>query len=249
MAQGDERILRFPRAALARLVGRGRGTVRRSSPSAFTARSAAASPGPRVPPVAGATARIVRRFPPERGSSAMRVLDFDGDRAVDLLVTAGDNADFTPVFKRGHGVRLYIGDGRGGFRLAHFHRLDGAYGAVAEDFDGDGDRDIAAVAWFADHSRGPDRAAGFVYLENRGPDGGFRAARVPGLERLGRFAVIDAGDVSGDGLPDIVLGNLAYGAPGPGSPAPSLVRVWAAGPRFVILEARPGARSAPDQEP
>ena len=174
----------------------------------------------------------------------MRVLDFDGDGAADLLVTAGDNADF----KRGHGVRLYLGDGRGGFRLALFHRLDGAYGAVAEDFDGDGDRDLAAVAWFADFSQGPDRAAGFVYLENRGQDR-FRAARVPGLERLGRFAVIDAGDVTGDGTPDIVLGNLAYGAPGPGSPARVLARAWAAGPRFVVLEARPGAWEPLDREP
>ena len=110
-------------------------------------------------PAGGAAPTVIRRFPPERGSSSMQVLDFDGDRALDLLVTAGDNADFTPVFKRGHGIRLYLGDGRGGFRLALFHCLDGAYGAVAEDFDADGDRDIAAVAWFADYSGGPDGAA------------------------------------------------------------------------------------------
>lgn len=249
MAQGDERILRFPAAALDRRIE----GMRPSAPdpaaaappgrgSAFGPPPAAASSGAASPEVV--SPEVVRRFPPQRGSSSMRVLDFDGDGDTDLLVTAGDNADFTPVFKRGHGVRLYLGDGRGGFRLAFFHRLDGAYGAVAEDFDGDGDRDVAAVAWFADYSRGADRASGFVYLENRGPDG-FRAARVPGLGRLGRFAVIDAGDVNGDGMPDVVLGNLAYGAPGPGSPAPSLVRAWAAGPRFVVLEARPGGGPEP----
>ena len=275
MAQGDERLLRFPAAALARLAARGTGTARVSSspPSRIPAQVPAPRPSAAAVRVGGGardglshgsivtatsggsvsapmaatgnstaaapTAHVIARFPPEHGSSSMRVLDFDGDGAADLLVTAGDNADITPVFKRGHGVRLYLGDGRGSFRLAFFHRLDGAYGAVAEDFDGDGDRDVAAVAWFADYSRGPGRAAGFVYLENLGSDG-FRAARVPGLERLGRFAVIAAGDVTGDGAPDVVLGNLAYGAPGPGSPSPALARAWAAGPRFVVLEARPG---------
>ena len=243
LAQGDERILRFPGAALAwRVQG-----VRFSPSGAATAAGPDRSPASGPPPAFSAP-EVIRRFPPERGSSSMRVLDFDGDGALDLLVTAGDNADFTPVFKRGHGVRLYLGDRRGGFRLALFHRLDGAYGAVAEDFDADGDRDIAAVAWFADWSWGPDGAAGFVYLENRGA-AGFRPARVPGLERLGRFAVIDAGDLNGDGTPDIVLGNLAYGAPGPGSPPPALARAWAAGPRFVVLEARPGDREPSDQEP
>ena len=205
-------------------------------------RTPSSAPGPvQVPvPVSGpspAAVEIIRRYPPQRGSSAMRVLDFDGDGTADLLVTAGDNADFTPVFKPGHGVRLYLGDGAGRFRLALFHRLDGAYGAVAEDFDGDGDRDVAAVAWFADYSRGPEGAAGFVYLENLGSER-FRAARVPGLERLGRFAVIDAGDLDGDGDPDVVLGNLAYGAPGPAPVPPAAARAWAAGPHFVLLRTR-----------
>ena len=272
MAQGDERLLRIPGAEVARLARSGARPPLPASPPSFrrsrvqerpeTGGGAASipvrpPPSRRLPvpvqvpvPVSGpspAAVEIIRRYPPQRGSSAMRVLDFDGDGTADLLVTAGDNADFTPVFKPGHGVRLYLGDGAGRFRLALFHRLDGAYGAVAEDFDGDGDRDVAAVAWFADYSRGPEGAAGFVYLENLGSER-FRAARVPGLERLGRFAVIDAGDLDGDGDPDVVLGNLAYGAPGPAPVPPAAARAWAAGPRFVLLRTRGTAARADDAE-
>ena len=141
-------------------------------------------------------------------------------------------------------------------------RLPRPVRALAADLDGDGLRDLV-VAGFG-HARGGISAhlarpgggfepvtllgePGAVSLALHGGD--LYALMAQGDERLGRFAVIDAGDVTGDGTPDIVLGNLAYGAPGPGSPARVLARAWAAGPRFVVLEARPGAREPLDREP
>lgn len=175
---------------------------------------------------------ILLTFPPSQGSSGLSVLDFDGDGLTDLLYTAGDNADISPIFKPYHGIYLFLGQPDGGFREALFWHLDGAYGSVAEDFDGDGDMDIAAVAYFANYAAAPT-TAGFLYLENAGNQ--FTPRHLEGLGTLGRWAVISAGDVDADGDADILLGNLAYGAVGPADVTPHLRDQWMDGPAFVLL--------------
>lgn len=181
---------------------------------------------------ASVVAETLLKFPPSQGSSSMKVLDFNGDGRSDALYTAGDNADISPIFKPYHGVYLFQGQPDGSLRQSMFFHLDGATNAVAEDFDQDGDLDIAAVAYYANLDRGLDQA-GFVYLENNGE--GFDAKYIEGLGGLGRFIAISVGDIDGDGDKDIALANLAFGPYGPMIVSTELQDQWLRGPRFVLL--------------
>jgi hypothetical protein len=169
-------------------------------------------------------------FPPSWGLAGFELTDFNKDGKIDLLVANGDNGDFALPLKNYHGVRLYLNDGKNHFHEAFFYPMHGAYKAVARDFDGDGDLDIAAIAFYPDFSlteslaptggEGARRAGegatppngapeSFVYLENLG---GMKFDAFTCAEsNAGRWMVMDAGDLDGDGDDDIVLGSFVRG--------------------------------------
>ena len=149
----------------------------------------------------------VIELPPSYGCASWQVLDFDGDGHLDLLIANGDNGDYKSKPKAYHGLRLYRGDGHGHFTEQWFYPLNGAYGVYAADFDGDGDLDIAAISYFPDYEKYPDES--FVYLRNDG-DWHFQPF-VLREARQGRWLVMDAGDIDGDGDLDIVLGSFPQG--------------------------------------
>jgi hypothetical protein len=78
----------------------------------------------------------------------------------------GDNGDFGLPLKRYHGIRAYLNDGTNHFKEAFFYPMHGAYKAVARDFDGDGDFDLATIAFYPDFTAAAPES--FVYLENKG---------------------------------------------------------------------------------
>ena len=95
------------------------------------------------------------------------VFDFEGDGDLDLLATNGDNGDIDPPpFKAYHGIRLYLNNGRNEFKEAFYWPQNGAFGALPEDFDGDGDMDILAISYFPNYIE--SREESLVYLENQG---------------------------------------------------------------------------------
>ena len=87
--------------------------------------------------------------------------------------------------------------------------MNGCYKAVARDFDGDGDLDIAAISFFPDLGHQPEE--GWVYLENEGGYD-FQPYSLPETEK-GKWLTMDVADLDGDGKPDIVLGNFSLHAP------------------------------------
>ncbi|MAW28860.1 MAG: hypothetical protein CMP98_08675 [Gammaproteobacteria bacterium] len=164
--------------------------------------------------VSGYKPSWVVQSPPTHGTAHVDVVDFDQDGALDLLVSNGDNGDYAPILKRHHGVRLYRNLGDGTFTEIFFYPLNGAFKALARDFDQDGDLDIAAIAMFADYEHHPEQ--GFVYLENisaNGPPFTFKPRTLTDVS-LGRWLTMDAGDLDSDGDLDIVLGSFA-GLPHP----------------------------------
>ena len=175
----------------------------------------------------------VLQFPPSYGSTSFELVDFNGDGALDLLYTAGDNADYRPVMKPYHGIRIFLNDGENGFRQEYFFPLNGAYGATADDFDGDGDVDIAAISFFPDYAENSKES--FVYLENTG-DLSFAPTTFNNSD-MGRWLTLSSGDVDGDGDSDLLLGSFSALQLGTSYVPESTANRWTQeGPSVVVLE-------------
>jgi len=149
-------------------------------------------------------------FPPSYGSTYFQLFNFNGDSLPDLLYTCGDNADYAPIDKPYHGIRVFENMGQDSFAQKLFIPLKGAYKALPGDFNGDGILDFAAISFFPDFENGAKE--GFVLLRGQ-KDGTYTASTFPEVA-AGRWIVMDAGDADQDGDMDILLGSLAFEVPG-----------------------------------
>lgn len=146
----------------------------------------------------------VLAFPPSYGSCAFHLQDYDKDGYQDIVYVSGDNADFKPILRPYHGIYVFKNNQHNGFEQTFFYPLNGAYDAVLNDFDKDGDMDIAAISFFPDWLNHPEQ--GFVFLENTGNMK--MNAYSFDFVSSGRWIVMDVKDYDNDGDSDIVLGSL-----------------------------------------
>jgi hypothetical protein len=175
-------------------------------------------------------AHQVFQQPPSFGHTYMEAADFNNNGRLDILVCAGDNGDYESPAKPYHGIRIYLNrDGRH-FEEAAFLPMHGVFRAIARDFDGDGNLDIASIGFYPDYETNPRES--FVYWKNQG-----NLTFKPSTFReciSGRWMVMDVGDISGNGHLDIVLGSLIRMS---GSTVPDFVQnIWeTVGPSVLIL--------------
>lgn len=159
---------------------------------------------------------------PAYGCHGLQLADVDGDGKLDAVLANGDSLDLPYLLKPYHGVTWLRNEGRYPFtphRLADCH---GAGSPVVEDFDGDGLKDIAFVT-FLPAGFFPQRTQleAVVLLEQVAPGKFIRHALETGsCDHL----ACAAGDLDGDGRPDLVTGTFVREGPGENPPDP--LTIW-----------------------
>lgn len=155
----------------------------------------------------GFTQRNLLRFPPVYGSSSFQLADIDHDGKPDLVYTCGYNFHDSRILKPYHGLYLFKNMGNWNFKQQFFYPINGCTKAIAADFAGNGNLDIATSAFFADLKNNPSESC--IYFEYEKPFR-YKPHAIP-VSKYGRWMSMDVGDYNNDGKPDIILGNYSSG--------------------------------------
>jgi hypothetical protein len=146
---------------------------------------------------------------PDFGSSWLSIADLDRDGDADLLYANGDAFEYAPPNSRPwQGLQWLENTGELRFQLHRMVSLQGATSPEAVDFDGDGDLDVVLVTGNNDWD--DPAAASLLWLEN---DGRQAFSLHPLATTPTHLNTVTAGDLDGDGRPDVAAGGMHISRP------------------------------------
>lgn len=137
---------------------------------------------------------------------AVAFIDVDGDKDLDLLITAAGNNAIPGSREMQH--RLFINNGKGDFEIntnAFPANQDNIACIVSDDFDKDGDIDLFIGAESVSREYGL-RPSSHVYMNNgKGKFEDLSASKMGSLQKVGMLSDAVLCDIDGDGSKDLVL--------------------------------------------
>lgn len=165
-------------------------------------------------------------FPPVYGTNSFELADMNQDGFVDLILTNGDNDDYSKIYKPYHGLRIYLNDQKNQFEEAYFYHINGASKVKCVDMDNDGDMDFVVLAMYPDLFNRPYET--LLYFENHG-DLNFEPQYFEN-QPSANWLLLEIADINQDGHQDIITAaNNEISALTP----PQLSQTWAKTP--IIL--------------
>lgn len=147
----------------------------------------------------------IMEFHPLMGLSYFQLADFNNDGLQDILLSNGDNWDYSKVPKSYHGIRIFINKGNDVFDLEWFYPQYGVSKSVAHDFDKDGKLEIASIAFY-DDLENPTES--FLYFKNT-YNLNFQPYYTTDAA-LGKWLTLEVSDPDQDGDLDIFLGSYFH---------------------------------------
>ncbi len=147
---------------------------------------------------------------PAYGCSGIELVDMDGDKDLDVLLTNGDVLDRPYILKPYHGVQWLENSGSYPFEHHSIAAMFGASKAVAADLDGDDDMDVVAVSFLPAQEfplREQLRIPSAMLFEQTAP--GSFVKHVLEVGSCDHFTCAVA-DWNVDGKVDFALGNFSW---------------------------------------
>jgi hypothetical protein len=135
------------------------------------------------------------------GFTSIKLVDLDGDKDLDMLMTNGDANDLQEDPKPYHGIQWLENTGKLNFQYHDIGRFYGAVSAAAGDLDADGDLDIVTSSW-NNYWDDPKRQS-IIWFENDGKQN-FQRHNISSTPHS--ITSLDLTDINKDGFLDIIAG-------------------------------------------